>query len=107
MAQEFIVALIGLAVAIFGGQGFWTWAIHRREDKTQETQLLLGIGFTKIIERCEYYIKRGWISADEYHELYQYLFKPYRELGGNGTAERLMKLVENLPSKEGEKNEQV
>ncbi len=103
MEHDLLIAAIGIIAAIFGGQGFWMWVMHRNEDKSNEDRLIMGIGYTKIIERCEYYIKRGWIDADEYHELHHYLFKPYRELGGNGTADRLMKIVEGLPAKGEEK----
>lgn len=42
------------------------------------------------------YIKRGWITKDEYEDLRDYLYKPYKELGGNGSAERIMLEVDKL-----------
>lgn len=103
MNQEIVIAIVGIIAAIFGGQGFWTWLISRRNGKSSEAKLLMGIAYSKIIQQCNYYIAKGWIAADEYHELHNYLYKPYKDMGGNGTAERLMKIVESLPAKEGEK----
>lgn len=97
MNAEVITAIIGIACAVFGGQGFWTWLINKRSGKTNEARLLMGIAYSKIIQQCNFYIHRGWIDADEYHELHNYLYKPYKEMGGNGTAERLMNIVEKLP----------
>lgn len=105
MNTEIIVGIIGIVAAIFGGQGFWTWAINRDKGKSDEARLLMGIAYTKIIQQCERYIRRGWISADEYHELHHYLYLPYKDMGGDGTAERQMKLVEKLPAEEAKKND--
>ena len=59
--------------------------------------MLLGLGHVKIIETCEKYIARGYIRQDEYDSLYNYLYLPYKELGGNGTAERMINEVKKLP----------
>lgn len=70
-----------------------------KRKKSNETKLLMGIAYTKIIQQCDRYLVRGWISTDEYHELYHYLYQPYEAMGGNGTAKRQMELVKNLPPK--------
>ena len=44
-----------------------------------------------------HYIERGWITHDELENLYEYLYKPYENLGGNGSAQRVMREVEKLP----------
>ena len=62
--------------------------------------MILGLGHDRIIYLCEKYIERGWISSDEYENLNMYLFEPYTKMGGNGTAKRLMAIVDNLPTKE-------
>jgi len=106
MNTEISVAIIGIIAAVFGGQGFWTWLMNRKSGRSNEAKLLMGIAYSKIIQQCNFYIHRGWIDADEYHELYNYLYKPYSEMGGNGTAERLMKIVESLPpTQKGDQND--
>ena len=47
------------------------------------------------------YIERGWITKDEYENLYEYLYKPYAELGGNGSAKRVMDEVNKLEIRPG------
>jgi hypothetical protein len=45
------------------------------------------------------YIKRGYVTKDEFENLHDYLFVPYKKLGGNGTAEKVMDDVKRLPMK--------
>lgn len=94
--------IVTLAVAVFGSTGFWSWLQNRGKKKTAEARLLMGLAYSEIIRRSEQYIKRGYITTDEYNELNRYLFEPYREMGGNGTAQKLMAEVQKLPTtKEG------
>ena len=58
--------------------------------------MLIGLGHDRIMHLGMHYIKQGWISSDEYENLSKYLFEPYRALGGNGSAERIMKEVDKL-----------
>ena len=51
-----------------------------------------------------YYLNRKdedgnrWITKDEYENFYEYLYKPYEKMGGNGSAKRLkMEMDEKLP----------
>lgn len=100
---EFMVTLI---VAIFGSTGFWSWLQARFKTKSAEDRLLMGIGYSKIIQETDRYIKRGWISSDEYSDLERHLYQPYKDMGGNGTAKRQMEIVKALPTtppKKGDK----
>ena len=90
--------IITLAVAVFGSTGFWSWVQARGKKKSAEARLLMGIAYSEIIRRCEHYIKRGYVSSDEYNELNRYLFEPYHEMGGDGTAEKLIDEVRGLPT---------
>ena len=98
-------ALLTLAAILFGSQGLWTliqtmW-INKHRKKTAENKLLLGLAFETIINTAQKYIDRGEIEAEEYKELNHYLFEPYKEMGGNGTAARMIAEVEKLPIKKG------
>lgn len=95
--------------AVFASSGLWAYLTARRERKNKlndkrdaQNAMILGLGHDRIISLCEKYIDRGWIASDEYENLYEWLFKPYEELGGNGTAKRLMSIVDNLPSRKVE-----
>ena len=43
------------------------------------------------------YIDRGYVTQDEYENLQVYLYEPYEEMGGNGSARRVMEEVRKLP----------
>lgn len=90
--------LVTLAVAVFGSTGFWSWVQSRGKKKSAESRLLLGIAYSEIIRRSEHYIHQGYIAVDEYNELNRYLYEPYRDLGGDGTAQKLMEEVRKLPT---------
>ena len=64
--------------------------------KRQEASLV-GMGHDRIISLGSKYIERGYITKDEYENLNDYLFKPYKALGGNGTAEKIIREVDKLP----------
>ena len=98
-----IVSIVG---AVFASTGFWaflTFLIQRRDKKnTAESQMLKGLGHDRIIYLGSCYIKQGYITKDDYENLHDYLYIPYKMLGGNGTAEKIMKEVEKLPLREQE-----
>ncbi len=96
---EMAITVLG---AFLASSGFWAWMTNRSNKKSAGTQMILGLGHDRIISLCEKYIERGWISSDEYENLNSYLFEPYTKMGGNGTAKRLMAIVDNLPTKEVE-----
>ena len=83
--------------SILASNGLWSLIQSRSKKKSNETKLLMGIAYSKIIQQAETYIDRGYITTDEYHELYHYLYEPYTAEGGNGTAKRLMEQVSRLP----------
>lgn len=106
MQIENIITQVSIVVvAIFGSTGFWAWLSNRQRTKSSETKLLLGLAYSEIIKRCEWAILKGEIAADSYNELDRYLFQPYKDCGGNGTAEKLMNEVKRLPHKAGGDNE--
>lgn len=102
MRTEIIVALI---TSIFASSGLWSlvsWKIQKNTSKKDNlTRLVLGLAHEKIITLSMKYIKRGYITKDEYDDLMKYLFAPYEECGGNGTAKRIIDEVKKLPIKEG------
>jgi len=91
--------IVTLIAAVFGSTGFWTWVQNRNKKKSAEAMLLLGIAYDKILWQCNKHIEQGYISADDYDDLNKYLFVPYREMGGDGTAEKLMEEVKRLPTR--------
>jgi len=99
--------LATIITAIFASTGFWSlisYFVQRKDakkDKTEQeisvqSEMLLGIGHDRIVYLGTNYIERGYITQAEYENLHDYLFIPYKKLGGNGTAEKVMKEVEEL-----------
>ncbi len=92
--------LIAVFSAVIGSNGLWAFIQSKKDKKSAKTKMLLGLGHDRIITLCMHYIDRGWISKDEYEDLNKYLVKPYTDLGGNGTAEKLYAEVQKLPIKQ-------
>lgn len=69
----------------------------KNDNKDVKSQMLIGLAHDRIIFLGMHYIERGWITQDEYENLYEYLYKPYEKLGGNGSAKRIMTEVNKLP----------
>lgn len=91
--------LVSVLTAVLASSGVWTLLLKRMEKKDLKTQVLIGLGHDRIIYLGMTYIERGYITRDEYENLNDYLYKPYLDLGGNGSAERVMTEVRKLPIK--------
>ncbi len=64
-------------------------------DKVEAS--LRGLGHDRITYLGQKYLDKGCISREEYENLHDYLFVPYQNLGGNGTAKKIMDEVNKLP----------
>lgn len=93
--------------AVLASSGLWSIILfrmqkHEREAEKKENKgsveckALKALLHDRIYEGCMNAIGEGSITPDKYNNL-RYMFDPYVELGGNGTAKRLMNAVEKLP----------
>lgn len=106
---ELVATFLGTIIA---SSGFWIYVNKKSDRKSLQSELLIGLAHDRIIYLGTKYITRGWIYMDEYENLNMYLYKPYKELGGNGSAQRLMAEIDKLPirqniyeiHKQGERN---
>ena len=89
--------LVSVILALIGSTGFWSWILAKREKNDAKALLLRGIAHDIIVNRGTEYLTRGYITADEYENLHDYLFDPYEKMGGNGSAKRIMEQVKKLP----------
>lgn len=98
MTTEIVVTIVA---AVLASGGLWQlilYSVQRRDtQKSALTRLMLGLAYRELVSSCMESIDRGYISKDEYEDLVKYLYTPYEELGGNGTAERLIGEVQKLP----------
>lgn len=95
--EPWLQMLVTIICAVIASSGFWAFIQKRNERKDIKTQMLIGLAHDRIIYLGMSFIERGWISQDEYENLYEYLYKPYEQMGGNGSAKRVMTEVNKLP----------
>ena len=97
---EIVLTIVG---SVFASGGFWafiTAMIQKRDKKvSNEGKILRGLAHDRICYLGEHYIQNGTLTKDEYENLHDYLYVPYSELGGNGTAKKIMDEVKKLPLK--------
>lgn len=89
--------LASVLIAILGSTGLWSFIASIRNNHDAKTRLLIGLAHDRIIYLGTSYIERGYITPDEYENLHDYLYVPYAENGGNGSAKRVMESVKQLP----------
>lgn len=97
--MHFLELAITVLVSVLASSGFWAYIQSRRDKKDAKTQLILGLAHDRILSLGTTYVKRGWITTDEYENLHDYLYVPYHKSGGNGTASKVMEEVKRLPTK--------
>lgn len=112
MTPPWVQMIFTVLITLLASSGFWAFIQERSkrkqaEDKKNslETQMLIGLAHDRIIYLGMTYVERGWILQDEYENLYEYLYKPYEKLGGNGSAKRIMAEINQLPIRKTTKTE--
>lgn len=99
-----VVEVILLIVSsILASSGMWAFLSKKLDKKDIKVEMLIGLAHDRIMFLGMSYIERGYITQDEYENLYDYLYKPYDKLGGNGSAKRVMAEVEKLPIRKNNK----
>jgi hypothetical protein len=68
-----------------------------QRSKTQAiNEGVLALLHDRLYQACQYYINKGSCSIDDRDNL-EYMFRPYKALGGNGTGEELYNRCLALP----------
>lgn len=93
MTSDTIITILSTLIA---SAGFWAFITKVVDKRSAKSKMLLGLGHDRIMYLGMTYIKRGQITQGEYENLYKYLYEPYKKMGGNGTAERMMREVDKL-----------
>lgn len=88
--------VITIFCSMLASSGLWAFIQKLADKRDVKTKMLIGLGHDRIIWLGMQYIQRGWITNDEYENLYEYLYKPYELMGGNGSAKRVMEAVNKL-----------
>lgn len=94
---EWIPYVITAFATFISSSGFWAYAQSRSGSNSAQLELLIGIGYFTIQEECIRHLQAGYISREQYNDIYHHLYEPYQALGGNGTAQKMMVDLGNLP----------
>ena len=95
--EQWFQILLTIFSSVLASSGLWAYITTRLEKNDVKTEMLIGLGHDRIMYLGMAYIERGYITSDEYENLYEYLYKPYEKMGGNGSAKRIMNEVNKLP----------
>ena len=93
--------ILSVVSSVLASTGLWGMIARMVEKRTcrddVHAKMLIGLAHDRICYLGEKYLERGWVTKDEFENLHDYLYKPYEALGGNGTAEKIMREVGVLP----------
>lgn len=89
--------VLTIFTSVLASSGLWAFLGSRWDRHSAQKDMLIGLGHDRIMYLGMRYIDRGWITRDEYENLNSYLYEPYKKLGGNGSALRVMQEVNKLP----------
>lgn len=97
--DQVVQIVIAVVTSVLASSGLWTYIQKKADKKDAKSKLLLGLAHDRIMFLGSTYIERGYITKDEYENLHDYLYLPYSEMGGNGTAKKVMQAVDRLELK--------
>lgn len=95
--EPWLQIVITVVSSVLASSGLWAFIAKKSENKDVKTEMLIGLAHDRITFLGMIYVERGYITNDEYENLYEYLYKPYEKMGGNGSAKRVMAEVNKLP----------
>lgn len=85
-----------ILTTVLSSPGILAWVKTLKSRNTSSANLLLQVSKNHLVSQGREYLKRGYITMDEYEE-YEEEYKLYSDLGGNGLARRVFKQVDDLP----------
>lgn len=89
--------LVTSLVTILGSSGIWGYITVKHTKTKTSDRLLKGISQHLITQEGRRLIEKGYVTPSEYANMHRGLYKPYKQAGGNGLAERIINEVEKLP----------
>ena len=96
ISQHVIEMILTIVLSVFSSSGFWLFVQTKAQKNDNQTKMLLGLAHDRLISLGMEYVSRGWLTDDEYENYDRYLYQPYKDLGGNGTGDRIKKQVDTL-----------
>lgn len=91
--------IVPVIVAVLASSGLWAFLLKKSDKKDAQSEMLMGLAHDRILYLGKSYLARSptYITMDEYDNLKNYLYEPYKKLGGNGTASGLWMRLTNSP----------
>lgn len=100
-----------IVIAIIGSQGLWAillFLLNRyfaKEDKKADKDSALSKGVlallhNKLYDIADTIIEQGYITQEQLENV-EYLTEPYFALGGDGTLEKMLKIIDDYEIKRG------
>ena len=94
--RYWVQEMFTLIIAVISWMGK---ALFRKKNEYEILrQGIMALLHDRLYQSCSYFIERGYCTVEDRHNL-EYLFKPYKALGGNGTGEALYRKCMELPFK--------
>lgn len=117
MNAETQVIIVTAVISALTSSGFMSLIIYllQRRDKKKDledanssaqTRMLIGLGHDRVISLTDRYVRRGSITLKEKRNL-EYLYAPYRDMGGNGDCKIGYDACQELPVVSDEAAEQA
>lgn len=96
MSSHTMELIVTIVCSVMASSGFWAIVQHFINKNDSSSKLLLGLAHDRIMWLGKSYLKRGFITVEEYENIVTYLYEPYLERGGNGSAKMIMDQVLKL-----------
>lgn len=103
---ELIQLIYGALLVALGAPGFWQYIVSpfidkHRKKKNPRDMAMIGLLHEDLWDASVYYKNRyketgKGLSQARYNYLEEYIYGPYRDLGGNADAEEIMKDLHGL-----------
>lgn len=92
--RYWVEVLFGAILGVLG------WLVKQVKGKKEEYKVLkdgiVAILHDRLYTACSVYLKQGYCTLEDRSNL-EYLYKPYKALGGNGTGTALYERCMELP----------
>ena len=88
--NQWLPMVITIICSVMASSGFWAYVMKYKDSKDVRNEMLIGLGHDRIISLGMIYIERGWVTQEEYENLYEYLYKPYEKMWYNGFEEAIL-----------------
>lgn len=119
--MEYLVGILGAIAALASAFSIGQLIIDRRNRKDKKNEMMnmvkehdkdikgmkeendlikrmvMGSLYGRTKYLGEQYIKKGYISMQEYSDWIKYLYQPYKDAGGDGTIDKIAAEINKLP----------